>query len=104
MDFLAKASEIFSNNVLEFQKACQLYKLMLDKNFGKRFCIDGDCKTVFMVEVRQDGSKWGATPKIFYAKEEAEQEAEVLKLKYPFLSGCRVITRRMEEKEKKVNQ
>ena len=98
MNSLATASEIFFKNVLEFQKACQLYKLMLDKNFGKRFCIDGNCKTVFMVEVRQDSSEWGATPKIFYVKEEPENEAEVLKLKYPFLSECRVITRRMEEK------
>ena len=98
MNSLATASEIFFKNVLEFQRACQLYKLMLDKNFGKRFCIDGNCKTVFMVEVRQDSSGWGATPKIFYVKEEVEKEAEVLKLKYPFLSECRVITRRMEEK------
>jgi hypothetical protein len=57
-----------------------------------------------MVEIRFDGCNWGATPKIFYVKEEAEKEAEVLKLKYPFLSECRVITRKMEEKEKNVNQ
>ena len=100
MEYLEKASEIFSNNVSEFQKACELYKSMLDKNFGKRFCVDGDCRTIFMVEIRLDGCKWGATPKIFHNRGEADKEAEILKLKYPFVSECRVITRRIEEEKK----
>ena len=101
MDSFDKASKIFSNNVSEFQKACELYKSMLDKNFGERFCIDGDCTTIFMVEIKLDGCKWGTTPKIFHSKEEADKEAEILKLKYPFVSKCRVITRRIEEERKK---
>jgi len=101
MDSLLKAREIYFSSVLEFQKLCGLYKSMLDKNFGERFCIDGDCRTIFMVEIKLNGSEWGATPKIFYSEEEAEREAQVLKVKYPFVSECRVITRRVEEKEKK---
>ncbi len=61
--------------------------------------IDGDCRTIFMVEIKLDSSKWGAIPKIFYSKEEADKEAEALKLKYPFFSECRVVTRIMEVKE-----
>ena len=97
MDFLENATEIFSNNMSEFQKACVLYKSMLDNNYGKKFCIDTHCTTIFMVEINYDGSKWGATSKIFYSKEEAQKEAEVLKVKYPFISECRVITRREKE-------
>jgi hypothetical protein len=52
-----------------------------------------------MVEIKLGSSKWGATPKIFYTKEEADKEAEALKLKYHFVSKCRVVTRKMEEKE-----
>lgn len=101
MDLLARASEIFSDNVLEFQRACQLYKSMLDKNFGERFCIDGHCRQVFMVEIRIDGdSKWGATPKIFNSKAEAEKEVEILKQRYSFVSEFRIMTRRTEENEK----
>lgn len=101
MECLAKASEIFSNNVLEFQKICELYKSMLDNNFGKRFCIEGHCKTIFMVEIGiEDDSKWGATPNIFHTKEDAETKIEAIKQKYPFVSECRVITRRMKEREK----
>jgi len=99
MDSLEKASEIFSNTV--FQKTCELYKSMLDKNFGQRFCINGHCKTIFMVEIKFYRFNWGATPKIFYSEGEAEKEAEALKLKYPFISKCRIITRRMEEEKKK---
>jgi hypothetical protein len=40
------------------------------------------------------------TAKIFYSEEEAEKEAEVLKLEYSFVSECRIEARRMEEKEK----
>jgi len=50
-----------------------------------------------MIEVRQDRSKWGATPKIFYAKEEAKEQVEVLKLKHPFISEFRIVTRKIEE-------
>ncbi len=34
MHSLVKVGEIHYSNVLEFQKACVLYKSMLDKNFG----------------------------------------------------------------------
>jgi hypothetical protein len=61
--------------------------------------IDGDCRTVFMVEIKLHSSKWGAIPKIFYTKEEADKEAEASKLKYPFSSKCRVVTRIIEEKQ-----
>ena len=70
-------------------------------NFGEKFRIDGNCRTIFMVEIKLDGCKWGATPKIFHSSEEAEKEAQILKLKYPFVSQCRVIARRIEEQEKK---
>ncbi len=101
MDSLAaKASEIFSSNVSEFQKLCGLYKSMLDKNFGERFCIGEHCRTVFMVEIRFDGSGWGTTPKVLYSEEEAEKEIEAIKLKYSFISEYRIITRKIEEKEK----
>jgi hypothetical protein len=68
-------------------------------NFGEKFRVDGDCRTIFMVEIKLDGCKWAATPKIFHSAEEAEKEAQVLKLKYPFVSQYRVITRRIEEKK-----
>ena len=104
MDSLPRRS-IVLKNVWEFNKACglyrsitELYKSMLDKNFGNRFCTDGHCKRIFMVEIRLDDSKWGATPKMFYNKEKAEAEAEALRLKYPFILEYRVITRQIEEK------
>jgi hypothetical protein len=62
---------------------------------------EGHCRTIFKVEIKYDGSNWGATPKIFYGKEEAEKEAEFLKTKYPFISQCRVVAHKIEEKEKK---
>jgi len=70
-------------------------------NFGGKFRIDGDCRTIFMVEVKVDGCKWGTTPKIFLNSEEAEREAKILKQKYPFVSQCRVITRRIEQEIEK---
>ena len=88
------------DSVLEFQHACKLYKSMLDKNFGKRFCLNGHCRTIFMVEIRFDGYNWGATPKTFYSEGEAKLEAEMLRMKYPFVAECRVVTRKIEEKEK----
>ena len=98
MDSLAKASEIFSNNVSEFQKISALYKSMLDKNYGERFCIGSHCITIFMIEIRLEGDgSWGATPKVFYNREEAEKEAEALKLKYPFVSECRVLLRKEKD-------
>jgi hypothetical protein len=54
-----------------------------------------------MVEIRFDGYNWGATPKTFSSEEQAKLEAETLRLKYPFVAECRVVTRRIEEKEKK---
>ncbi len=109
MDSLA--SDIFLSGASEFQKACvqakrsrdnfkiicELYKSVLDGNVAKRFCIDGHCIPIFMVEISFDEFKWGATPRIFYTKEEADKEAETLKHKYSFISRCRVITRNMEE-------
>ncbi len=111
MDLLAKASEIFSDNILIFRSVrvegyrsreifrsiCEQYKSFLDGNYAGRFCIDGHCKTIFMVEIRYDGSKWGATPKTFYSQEEAEKEVEALKIKYPFIREYRIVTRRIEE-------
>ena len=111
MNSPARASEFFSNSLLEFQKACvwsnksrnnfksicELYKSILDGNFTGRFCIGEHCKIVFMVEIKYDGSKWGATPKRFYSEEEAEKEAELLKVKYPFISECRIVTRKEKD-------
>ncbi len=94
---LAKAREIHYSNILEFQKACVLYKSMLDKNFGGRFCIGRHCRTIFMVEITMDGRRWGATRNIFYSKKEADQEAAVLRQIYPFISDCRVVTRKQKE-------
>ncbi len=52
-----------------------------------------------MVEIKYDGSKWGATPKKFYSEEEAKGEAEALKVRYPWISECRVISRKEKEKD-----
>jgi len=84
-----------------FKKICESYKWFLDRNFDGRFCIDGHCETIFMVEISFDGFEWGATPKIFSSKEEAEKEAKILKHKYSFLSECRVVTRNIEEEERR---
>ncbi len=103
----------FLSSSLEFQKACvwinksrnnfksicELYKSMLDSNFSGRFCVGERCKTIFMVEIKYDGSKWGATPKKFYSEEEAKGEAEALKVRYPWISECRVISRKEKEKD-----
>jgi len=62
---------------------------------------EGHCGTIFMVEIKSNDSKWQATPKIFCSKEEAEKECEALKQKYTFISKCRVVNRKIEEKEKK---
>ncbi len=71
---------------------------MLDKNYGGRFCIGIHCKAIFMIEIKLEGDgSWGATPNVFYNREEAEKEAKTLKQKYPFLSECRVVTRNEKE-------
>jgi hypothetical protein len=72
---------------------------MLDKNYGGRFCIGEYCKTIFMVEIKFDGCKWGATPNTFYSEEEAQKEVEALKIKYPFISEFRVVARKEKEKD-----
>ncbi len=99
MDYLARAQEIFSNNIAEFQRACALYKSMLDKNFGGRFCIGEHCRAVFMIEIKFDGYDWGATPKMFYSEAEAKIELEILRQKYPFVSEWRIVTRKEKEKD-----
>ena len=81
-----------------FKIICEVYKSILDGNFAGKFCIDGHCSAIFMVEIKFDGNNWGATPKIFYSEAEANVEAELLKVKYPFISECRVITRQIQEK------
>ncbi len=83
MNSLMKAQEIYLSSVSEFQSICQLYKSILDKNLGRRFCTGEHCKTVFMVEFMFGASQWGASPKKFYTKEDAEKEGEALKLRYP---------------------
>ncbi len=56
-----------------------------------------------MVEITFDDQQWGATPKMFDTEEAAQNEANELKIKYPSLLGCRVITRRIaENKNKKI--
>jgi len=81
-----------------FQSACEIYKQVLDRNLLDTFCGNEHCEMVYMVEVKYGGSRWGATPKIFYDKEEAKKEAEAFKVKYPFVSEWRIVTRRMAEK------
>jgi hypothetical protein len=98
---LLKAREIYIENGLVFQQISRLYKSMLDKNFGGRFCIGEHCSAIFIVEIRQEDSEWGATPKIFYNEEQTKGEAERLKTKYPFICECRVIMRKMEEEREK---
>ena len=92
-----KTSEIFARSVLEFERACRVYKSILDKNYGRRFCINSHCKTIFMVEIMMTNGQWGTTPKVFQSEEEAQGEIAALKQKYAFLTECRVITRKIEE-------
>ncbi len=54
-----------------------------------------------MVEIKQPGSEWGPTPKVFDRKEEAEKEARRLRKQYPFLDGCKVVSRKIEDKSDK---
>ncbi len=91
--------KIFSYNVFIFKKICELYKSILDKNYRKRFCINGHCKTIFMIEVRVGNSNnsWGGDPNIFYSREEAEKQVEALRRIFPFTSEFRIVTRQVEE-------
>ncbi len=100
IDPFTRASEIFSENAHYFQNACEIYKQMLDRNLLHTFCSNEHCEMVYMVEMKFNDSRWGAISKIFYSKEEAKEEAEALKSKYPFISESRVITRRLEETTK----
>jgi len=84
-----------------FKIICEVYKSFLDGNFAGKFCVDGHCRAIFMVEISFGDLQWGATPKKFYSKTDAEKEAEVLKLKYPFISEFRVVTRNIEDEIKK---
>lgn len=53
---------------------------------------------IFMVEIKmEDSDTWGASPKIFDDKEKAEDFAKALKEKYPIISECRVVARKIEE-------
>ncbi len=99
IECFTRATEIFSSNIFEFGKACQLYKSMLDKNFGERFCLGGHCITVYMVEIELADGTWGAGPKIFYSEKEAQQEIERLKSIYPFIPNFRVIERKENKSE-----
>jgi len=91
--------KMYSYNVLVFKKMCELYKSILDKNYRGRFCIGRHCETIFMIEVKvgKSNNSWGGGPQIFYTREEAEKQAEALKLKYPFVSEFRIVTRKIEE-------
>lgn len=74
----------------------------MTRNSKKRKkCAGRNCKTIFVLEIRQPGSEWGTTPKVFDSKEEAEKEAVRLKKRYPFLNGFRVVSRKIEEKNNK---
>jgi len=101
-DPFIRASEIFSENLECFQNACEIYKQMLDRNLGNRFCTDQGCKTVYMVEIGYNGSTWGATPNILLSKNQDEKEAQGLKEKYKFVSECRVVTRKIHEENNKI--
>ncbi len=94
-------AEMYSHNVFVFKNICELYKSMLDKNYGGRFCIGSHCKTIFMIEVKVGNSNnsWGGGPKIFYSREEAEKQIEALKLKYPFVSEFRIVSRKIAEEK-----
>ncbi len=96
-DPFTRASEIFSESVQLFQNACESYKQLLDRNLLNPFCRYGHCEMVYMIEMKFNGSGWGATPKILYSEEEAKKEAEALKVKYPFISEFKIITREIDE-------
>ncbi len=49
------------------------------------------------------GRRWfpmGSDPKVFYSEAEAEVEIALLRLNYPFISECRVVTRKEKKKQK----
>ena len=54
---------------------------------------------IFAVEIKINSSEWQTTPKIYQTKKEAEKEAEALKLRYSFVTGCRIVTRKEKEKD-----
>jgi hypothetical protein len=113
VNYPTKPSRIFLSNAFEFQKARERanrtrdnfrmiresHKWFLDQNFAGRFCTDGHCKTIFMVEISFDGLQWGATPRTFHTKEEADKEAD--RLSRTYLAECRVMARNIEEEERK---
>ena len=78
--------------------ACEIYEQILKRNLLGTFDINEYCEMVYMIEIKHDGSRWGATPRFFYDKEEAKEEAETLRTRYPFIYDCRVVTRRMTKK------
>ncbi len=92
-----RTSKLFHENILLFQESSQLYKSFLDNHYAERFCTGEHCKTIYMVEIKFTGDKWGATPKKFYTEEDAGKEAKSLKMKYPFIRECRIVTRKKKE-------
>ncbi len=113
MNSLREASEIFSKCVLDYRKCFTLpnerrkhfrraqivYKSILDRNLLGKFCIGGHCKTVYIIEIRYNGSVWAATPKTFYSREEAETEIEMFRKKYSFIDKFRVVERKEREED-----
>ena len=59
----------------------------------KKAEVNEDSDIIFVVEIKIS-SEWQTTPKIHHAKEDAEKEAEALKLKYPFLRECRITSQK----------
>ncbi len=51
---------------------------------------NGDYEATFVVEIKINSSEWQTTPKIHHSQEDAEKEAEAIKLKYPFIRECRI--------------
>ncbi len=113
MNCLTVASEAFATSIVQCREAyeqerkrrynfgviCETYKSILDSNFSGRFCFGRHCKTIYMVEIKYDGSKWGATPKMFYSEVEAKAEAEMLRQRYPWITELRIVTRKEKEKD-----
>ncbi len=93
---LARASKLFNENILYFQKASQTYKSFLDEDLRKRFCIGEHCKEVFMIEVKIFGD-WGATAKTFNTEEEAHKELARLENEYPDLFELRIVSRKKKD-------
>ena len=62
----------------------------------KKFSTNG---AIFVVQIKVNSTEWQTTPKRFHTKEEAEKEAKVLKLRYPFVAGFRIVTRKEKEKD-----